>query len=75
MFVRSADMLVEIRLNGTSLLFFLATAISWKSFKIFTVKQKNTMQLSYLLNAVLGSMTGIISQAMQDGGIIYFHNA
>ena len=68
-------MLVEIRLNGTSLLFFLATAISWKSFKIFTVKQKNTMQLSYLLNAVLGSMTGIISQAMQDGGIIYFHNA
>ena len=70
MFVRSADMLVEIRLNGTSLLFFLATAISWKSFKIFTVKQKNTMQLSYLLNAVLGSMTGIISQAMQDGGII-----
>ena len=37
---------------------------------MFTVKQKNTMQLSYLLNAVLGSMTGIISQAMQDGGII-----
>ena len=70
MFVRSADMLVEIRLNGTSLLFFLATAISWKSFKMLTVKQKNTMQLSYLLNAVLGSMTGIISQAMQDGGII-----
>ena len=63
-------MLVEIRLNGTSLLFFLATAISWKSFKMLTVKQKNTMQLSYLLNAVLGSMTGIISQAMQDGGII-----
>ena len=70
MFVTSADMLVEIRLNGTSLLFFLATAISWKSFKIFTIKQKSTMQLSYLLNAVLGSMTGIISQAMQDGGII-----
>ena len=38
-------------LSGTTLLFPLGAAIPKKCFKIFNIKQKNTMQLSCLLRA------------------------
>ena len=50
-FASGAGLLVGIPLSETSLLFSLVTFITQKSFKIFTVKSKNTMQLSLLLKA------------------------
>ena len=42
---------IGIALSGTSVLLSLATAITWKSFKVFTVKQEKHDALSYLLKA------------------------
>ena len=50
-FASGAGLPIGIALSGTSLLFSLATAITRKPFKIFTVKRKNMMQLSFLLKA------------------------
>ena len=47
-FASGVGLPVGIALSGTSLLLFLATVITRKAFKTFTVKQKNTMPLSCL---------------------------
>ena len=47
-FASGVGLPVGIALSGASLLFSLATAITRKSFKIFTVSKKNKMLLSYL---------------------------
>ena len=60
---------VGIALSGTSLLLFLATAITRKPFKIFTVKQEKQNSIKLLAQSKLDSITNIISQAMQDGDI------
>ena len=60
---------VGIALSGTSLLFSLATTITRKSFKIFTVKQEKHDAIKLLAQSKLDSITNIISQAMQDGDI------
>ena len=60
---------VGIALGGTILLFSLATAITRKSFKIFTVKQEKHNSIKLLAQAKLDSITDIISQAMQDKNI------
>ena len=60
---------VGIALSGTSLLPFLATAITPKSFKIFTVKQEKQDAIKLLAQSKLDSTANIISQAMQDGAI------
>ena len=50
-FASGVGLPVGIALSGTSLLLSLATHITRKSFKIFTVKQENTMLLSWLPKA------------------------
>ena len=60
---------VCVALSGTTLLFSLATAITQKSFKIFTVKQEKHDAIRLLAQSNLDSIANIISQAMQDGGI------
>ena len=60
---------VGIALSGTSLLLSPATAITRKSFKIFTVKQEKHEAIKLLAQSKLDSTTNIISQAMQDGDI------
>ena len=60
---------VGIALGGTILLFSLATAITRKSFKIFTVKQEKHNSIKLLAQAKLDSITDVISQAMQDKNI------
>ena len=47
-FASGIGLSVGIALNGTSQFLSLATAITRKPFKIFTVKQENTILLSYL---------------------------
>ena len=61
--------LAGIALSGTSLLFSRATAITQKSYKIFTVKQEKHDSIKLLAQSKLGSIANIISQAMQDGDI------
>ena len=56
-------------LGGTSLLLSLATVITQKSFKTFTVKQEWNNSIKLLAQSKLDSITNIISQAMQDGDI------
>ena len=55
---------VGIALSGTSLLLSLATAITRKSFKIFTVKQEKHDAIKLLVQSKLDSIANIISQAM-----------
>ena len=66
---------VGIALSGTSLLLSLATVITRKYFKTFTVKQEKQDAIKLLAQSKLDSMVNIISQAMQDGDIssIEFH--
>ena len=66
---------VCIDLSRTTLLLSLATAITQKSFKIFTVKQEKHDAISLLAQSKLDRIANIISQTMQDGGIssIEFH--
>ena len=52
-----------------SLLLSLATGITQKSFKIFTVKQEKHDSIKPLAQNKLDSINNIISQAMQDGDI------
>ena len=74
-FASGVGLPVGIALSGTSLLLSLATAITRKSFKIFTVKQEKHDAIKLLAQSKLDSIADIISQTMQDGGIssIEFH--
>ena len=68
-FASGVGLPVGIALSGTSLLFSLTTAITRKSFKIFTVKQEKHDGIKLLAQSKLDSIANIISQAMQDGYI------
>ena len=74
-FASGAGQPVDITLSGTSLLLSLATAITRKSFKTFTIKQEKHDATKLLIQRKLDSIADIISQAMQDGDIssIKFH--
>ena len=65
-FASGVGLPVGIALSGTSLLFSLATAITQKHFKIFTIKQINHDTMKLLAQSKLDSTTDIISQAIQD---------
>ena len=60
---------IGIALGGTSLFLFLATAITGKSIKIFTVKQEKHDAIKLLAQSKLDSIANIVSQAMQDRDI------
>ena len=68
-FASGVGLSVGIALSGTSLLLSLATAITQKFFKTFTVKQEKHDAIKLLAQSKLDSITNIISQAMQDGDI------
>ena len=68
-FASGVSLSVGIALSGTSLLLSLATAITRKSFKTFTVKQEKHDSIKLLAQSQLDSIANIISQAMQDGDI------
>ena len=68
-FASGVGLPIGITLSGTSLLFSPATAITRKSFKIFTVKQEKHDAIKLLAQSKLDSIANIISQAMQDGDI------
>ena len=68
-FVSGVGLSVGIALSGTSLLLSLATVITRKSFKIFTVKQEKHGAIKLLAQTKLDSITNIISQTIQDGDI------
>ena len=68
-FASGVGLPVGIALSGTSLLLSLATAITRKSFKIFTVKQEKYDAIKLLAQSKLDSIANIISQAVQDGDI------
>ena len=68
-FASGVGLPVGIALSGASLLLSLATAITRKSFKIFTVKQEKYNAIKVLVQSKLDSITNNISQAMQDGDI------
>ena len=58
-----------IALSGTSLLLSLATVITEKSFKTFTVKQEKHDAIKPLAQSKLDVIANIILQAKQDGDI------
>ena len=58
-----------IVLSGTSLLLSLATVITEKSFKTFTVKQEKHDAIKPLAQSKLDVIANIILQAKQDGDI------
>ena len=58
-----------LALSGTSLLLSLATVITRKSSKTFTMKQEKHDTIKLLAQSKLDSIADIILQAMQDGDI------
>ena len=68
-FASGVGLPVGIALGGTSLILSLATVITRKSFKTFTVKQEKHNSIKLLAQSKLDSITDIISKAMQDGDI------
>ena len=60
---------VGIALSGTSLLLSLATVITRKSSKTFTVKQENRNAIKLLAQSKSDSIANIILQTMPDGDI------
>ena len=68
-FASGVGLSVGIALSGTSLLLSLATAITQKFFKTFTVKQEKPDAIKLLAQSKSDSITNIIAQAMQDGDI------
>ena len=74
-FASGVGLPVGIALSGTNLLVSLATVITRKSFKTFTLKQGKHDAIKLLAQSKLNSIANIISQAMQDGDIssIEFH--
>ena len=65
-FASGVGLPVGISLSGTSLLLSPATAITRKSFKIFTVNQEKHDSIKLLAESKLGSIANIILQAMED---------
>ena len=74
-FASGVGLPVGIALSELSLLLSLATVITRKGFKTFTVKQEKHNAIKLLAQSKLCSMVNIISQEMQDGDIssIEFH--
>ena len=68
-FANGIGLPVGIALSGTSLLLSLVTAITRKSFKIFTVKHEKYDFIKLLAQTKLDSISNIISQAIQEGDI------
>ena len=68
-FASGVGLPVGIALNGTSLLHSLATSITQKSFKTFTVNQEKHNAIKLLSQSKLDSIANIISQAIQHGDI------
>ena len=68
-FASSVGLPVGAALGGTNLLLSLATVITQKSFKNFTVKQEKYNSIKLLAQSKLDSIANIISQATQDGDI------
>ena len=65
-FASGVGLPVGIALSETSLLFSLATIITRKSLKIFTVKREKHDAIKLLDQNKLDSIANIISQTMQD---------
>ena len=63
-FANGVGLPVGIALGGTSLILSLATVITRKSFKTFTVKQEKHNSIKLLAQSKLDSITDIISKAM-----------
>ena len=55
----------------TSLFFSLATAITQKSFRIFTVKQEKYDSIKLFAQSKLYSIDNVISPVIQDGHISF----
>ena len=68
-FASGVGLPVVIAFSGTSLLLSLATTITRRSFKIFTVKQEKHDSIKLLAQTKLDSISNIISQAIQGGEI------
>lgn len=68
-FASGVDLPVGILLSGTSLRFSLPTAITQKSFKIFTLKPPKHVAIKLLAQSKFDSTADIISQTMRDRNI------
>ena len=68
-FASGVGLPVCIALSGTSLLLSLATVITQKSFKTFTVKQEKHDAIKLLAQSKLDSIANIIFQVTQGGNI------
>ena len=68
-FTSGISLLVGIALDRTSLILSLATVITCKLFKTFTVKQEKHNSIKLLAQSKLDSIANIISHAMQDRDI------
>ena len=71
-FASGVDLPVGITLSGTSLLLSLATIITRKSFKTFTVKQEKHNAIKLLAQSKLDSVVNIILQAMKTSHPLNF---
>ena len=72
-FVSGVGLPVSIALSENSLLLSLATAITQKYFKIFTVKQEQHDAIKLLVQSKLDSITNTISQAIPYISPTKFH--
>ena len=74
-FASGVGLPVDIALSGTSLLLSLATVITRKSFKTFTIKQEKHDAIKLPARSKLDTIANIISQAMEEDDIPYieFH--
>ena len=74
-FASGVGLPVGIALSGTSLVLSLATVITRKSTRTFTIEQEKQDSIKLLAQSKLDSIANIISQAMQDGDISHteFH--
>ena len=74
-FASGVGLPVDIVLSGTSVLLSLATVITRKSSKTFTVKQEKHDAIKLLAQSKLDSIADMISQTMLGGDIssIEFH--
>ena len=68
-FASSVGLPVGAALGRTSLLLSLATVITRKSFKTFSVKQEKHNSIKLLAQSKLDSIANIISQTMEDRDI------
>ena len=75
-FASGVGLHVSIALRGARLFLSLATAITRKSFKTFTLKEEKHDSIQLLEQSKLDSTANIISQVMQDRDIspTEFHN-